>query len=89
MADLDAAIRADLDDFCSDQCAKMGKSAMLGVLDLHVAEEVEFVDRHGNVSSGPVCEVCGDGGQTPGENWPCPTLVAIAEGLGIDLEEGQ
>lgn len=86
MADLDAAIRAQLDDFCSDRCAEWGKAALFGVLDLHVAEQVEFIDRHGNIASGSACEVCGDMGQTPGEMWPCPTRVAIAEGLGIKTD---
>lgn len=88
MTDLDASIRAELDDFCTDQCAEMGKAALLAVLDLHIAEQVEFIDQHGNISSGPVCEVCGDGGQEPGAMWPCPTRVAIAEGLGVEMEEG-
>ncbi len=82
-----ARIRRELDDFCLDMCAQAGKAALLAVLELHVAEEVAFINRRGNESSGLVCEVCGDGGQAPGENWPCPTRVAIAAGLGIEMED--
>lgn len=82
MHEIEAAIRARLDEFCTtDWCAEDGKNALEAVLKLHVAEEVSYIDRHGNEKHGSVCETCGDYGQTPGDLWPCPTVLAIAEGL--------
>ena len=99
MTDLDAAIRAALDDFCTtDWCAEKGRAAIEGVLELHAAGypggEVEYEDRDEpaynsngvvigsiRVKGDPVppywCNTCD-------EMAPCPTVKAIAKGLGIE-----
>jgi len=47
-------------------------------LKLHTPEQVPYIDRDGAEKRGPVCEVCGDGGETPGALWPCDTLKTDA-----------
>lgn len=76
MTDLVAAIRAELDDFCSDQCAKMGKTALLGLLDLH-----------GSYDTDPCLKLDDGAWWNPELFGPCPTIRTIATGLGIETAD--
>jgi len=73
MTDLDAAIRAALDDFCTDMCAQAGKAALLGVLDLH-----------GSYDTDPCLKLDNGAWWNPEQFGPCPTIRTIATGLGIE-----
>ena len=84
MTDLDAEIRAALDDFCTaDWCAEKGKAAILAVLELHQPESVDYIDADRQERTSSDCETCGAIGGVV-DTWPCPTVQAIAEGLGIE-----
>lgn len=84
MSDLDAAIRAALDEFCTtDWCAEKGKAAILAVLELHQPESVDYIDADRQDRTSSDCETCGAIGGVV-DTWPCPTVRAIAEGLGIE-----
>lgn len=84
MTDLDAAIRAKLDrqhstmtidgEFVGDITGDW-QDALLAVLDLH---------KPGRPGWG--CDHCdtGDVGCNVSNDWPCPTVKAIAKGLGIE-----
>lgn len=72
MTDLNAAIRRELDQFCeSDMCAEKGKAALLAVLDEHPLSQDHICVK--DISAGLWYE-----------DEPCPTLLAIAKGLGIE-----
>jgi len=88
--DLDAAIRAKvsethrLDDDCNMQCgascAAQGYGditrGVLAVLDLH--KRTHFSD----------CAECREGGpgyESEAADWPCPTVLAIAAALEIEI----
>lgn len=71
MTDLDAAIRGELDQFCeSDICAEKGKAALLAVLDEHPLGRAHNCVEDITVSLWY-------------EGKPCPTLLAVAKGLGV------
>lgn len=75
MSDLDTAIRAVLDDFCTtDWCAEKGRAAIEAVLELHPLN-----DDHQCVK-----EIIGYTVLLWYRDEPCPTLLAIAKGLGIE-----
>ena len=99
MADLDVAIRAALDDFCTtDWCAEKGRAAIEGVLELHPVgypgNEVEYDERDEPAFDGSgrhlgYMRVKGDAVppywcKTCDEMAPCPTVQALARGLGIE-----
>lgn len=78
MPDLDAAIRARLDEFCeSDMCAEVGKAALLAVLDLH--------GPHPDDPSKCRCALEYDDLCTA-HAVPCPTVRVIAEKLGVGVD---
>lgn len=74
MTDLHAAIRERLEEFCSDWCAEAGKAVIYGVLDEHPLN-----DDHECVK-----DIVGYSVQAWYRDEPCPTLLAIAKGLGIE-----
>lgn len=95
MADLDAAIRAKLegistasgdlcDELCGDDegesCAHDGwddvSSALLAVLDVHACDDRGCCTE---------CRESGLGWDGP-VPYPCPTVMEIAKGLGIEVE---
>lgn len=99
MPDLNAAIREHLgpiptvDEWLN--WSRRTRSALLAVLDLHAChpdsgqgygpDDDDTEGAYGYMSS--VCTTCG----TPGEyaiRWPCPTVRAIATGLGIEVGDG-
>lgn len=78
MTDLDAAIRARLEDFCvSDMCAEAGKAALTAVLDLHKPGPAT----HGHEN---LCGHCSNPASGHFVHDPCPTVHAIAKALGIE-----
>lgn len=75
MSGLDEAIRARVGALGGwDEIAARLAGALLAVLDLHA--DVEDGD-------GTHCAHCG-----PREIWPCPTVRAIAEKLGVEVDGG-
>lgn len=81
MTDLNAAIRErlvlDEDSLCFRYDSEMVQGAVLAVLDLH---------RPGAYSRRPFCAHCREGGigYEGAVPYPCSTVLAIAEGLGIE-----
>lgn len=47
-------------------------------LKLHTPVHVPYIDHNRIQQTGLVCEVCGDGGETPGALWPCATVKTDA-----------
>lgn len=75
MTELERKIRKAIDDFCSDMCAQQAEKAIVAVLQLHNSDGHMCIGHLARVWTGP------------GEN--CPTVVAIAQGLGLlDSEDG-
>lgn len=76
---LDTAIRARLDGFCeTDMCAEDGKAALLAVLELHKPMHEVL----------PECSNCFARGDVTNVDYPCPTVRAIAEKLGVEADGG-
>lgn len=87
MPDLDAVIRARLDEF-DDSMGRTGslwgaeemRAALLAVLDAHEPEGVAPTR----------CSQCLDGGpgyEAEPAEWPCPTVQAIAQALGVEAKD--
>lgn len=88
--DLDAAIRARLGEFDASMDATGSlwgveemRAALLAVLELHDAVDVEQVEPDGGAVWGNVCVECGT--ESLG-SYPCPTVRAIAEELGVEVD---
>ena len=76
MANLDVAIRERLEEFCSDWCAEAGKAVIHSLLELHKTNQ-----------SGDCSECLTGTADYEDEGHvrtPCPTLLAVAKGLGIE-----
>lgn len=91
MADLDMAIRAKLaadDARGADEIYwDVYRDALLAVLDLHGSREGDFGETVRCVHC--IREMPMPGGVwTVNEIWPCPTLIAVAKALGVEVEHG-
>ena len=86
MTDLDAAIRARLNEFDASMTATGGlwgaeemRAALVAVLDRHK------LNPHPS-GLGPYCEVC-VGGYEGVSEWPCQTVKDVARALGIEVRQ--
>lgn len=80
MTELREKIREAIGEFCSDLCAEAGEKAIAAVLKLHDSDDDDHLC---------IKEAVGYSVQSyygPGED--CPTIVAIARGLGLLDEDG-
>lgn len=73
MTELEGRIRDAIGDFCSDMCAQQAKKAIAAVLQLHNSD--------GHMCIGHLARVWTGTGED------CPTVVAIARGLGLFGDE--
>ena len=97
-ANLDTAVRAKLDDWLGDICGAWDngcaidehdhtirmRAAIVAVLDLHKPRTAV----EGPLEGKPICDECSDGTN----EWlatadPCPTKRAIAEKLGVEVDD--
>jgi len=98
MSGLNTAIRAKLDgwldDICGDWCggcpiddhdaAIRMRAALIAVLDSHLPLDTEYIDADGGARWSTDCTECDNGGVP--YNWPCPTVRAIAQALGVEAD---
>lgn len=86
MTDLDAAVRARLDEFD----ASMTATGSLWGTDEMRAAIVAVLDRHKlnphPSGLGPYCETC-VGGYEGVSEWPCKTVKDVATALGIEVPD--
>lgn len=59
----------------------VANAAIEAVLKLHRPEDSEYTDADGQSRTSTDCDTCDTGGVPDG--WPCPTVLAIADKLGI------
>lgn len=88
MSELDAAIRqwvtegSEYEDLPTSWAKVTG--ALLATLDLHQPCDAEQIEPGGGAIWGKACVECGSGSIG---SWPCPTVRAIAEKLGVEVDD--
>lgn len=83
MTDLDAAIRAELDNFCTGMCAQGGKAALLALVAEHEAKHRRLGPPHKDHSQEGL-PLCQGWPYRPHQDTLCRHIRTIAEALGIE-----